>query len=346
MRRVEALVVGCFVLLASGTTSWACSCVRRPSCGPGRYSDADFVGEIISREILPSDGKISTLLSNVFEARVFKVRVIEGFRGGPNKGAVVSVKAGLGGGDCGYEFKIGAEYLIDAARQGSVFLTGICFLTSPVAQSGAEIRALRIIAANQRLPDLTGLVIYEPETDGSEGGTPMVGVTVEIVRATGGVPLRTVTDTVGSFTFASLPQDRYRLALSLPSNLSVTHTSTGGEIADQVPVFIEHKNPETVACRISLFVGPGGSIGGIVKSADGRAVDGWVNADTVTPEGKPWNTVLSVQPMPGGVFRLAPLKAGRYHIQFTSRAGFVQGYPQIVDLRDGERKTGLVLLAR
>ena len=88
---------------------------------------------------------------------LFQVCVIESFRGSQKAGEIVSVQTGSGGGDCGYEFRIGAKYLIDASRQNDVFFTTICTLTAPVEQSEVELRALRNIAAGQRVPDLTGV---------------------------------------------------------------------------------------------------------------------------------------------------------------------------------------------
>ena len=39
-----------FLVLGHETMSWACSCVRPSPCGVHRYGDADFLGEVLSRE--------------------------------------------------------------------------------------------------------------------------------------------------------------------------------------------------------------------------------------------------------------------------------------------------------
>src|ERR1700732_4789337 len=106
--------------LGHGTMSWACSCTRQTTCGIHRYLDADFVGEVLSRRAIPANDKLS------FDRVLFQVRVIESFRGPQRVGEVVSIRTGFGGGDCGYSFKIGVKYLIDASRNGEGFITGIC----------------------------------------------------------------------------------------------------------------------------------------------------------------------------------------------------------------------------
>jgi hypothetical protein len=87
-------------------------------------------------------------------------------------------------------------------------------------------------------------------------------------------------------------------------------------------------------------------ISGVIKFPDGKQADGWVNADTVTTDGSPWNTVETAIPDSNGAFRLGQLNPGKYQIQFTRRQAFVQGEPQVLDLKEGERKTGVVLTAR
>ena len=153
-------------------------------------------------------------------------------------------------------------------------------------------------------------------------------------------------DALGSFTFPNVPEGRYQIILGLPANLSAAHTDMGRLAEDQVPwISIENKNGEPAACHILIIVEPSGSISGVVQSAGGGPIDGWVNADTVTLDDRPWNTIKNAIPAPDGAFRLTHLKPGRYSVQFTSRAGFIQGTRQIIDLRDGECRTGVILLS-
>jgi hypothetical protein len=318
--------------------SWACSCARKTPCGESRYLDADFVGEVLSRSVMPSDDKLT------YDRVLFQVRVIETFRGTEKVGDVVGIRTGFGGGDCGYTFKFGAKYLIDASSNGNGFVTGICSLTAPVEDSEVELRSLRRLAVGRHLPDLVGVLMRSTETDDGENVTPLSGVTVQAKRVAGGSAQTTATDAAGSFTFEKLPRGTYELILGLPTNLSAAYTESAILDEDQVPsVSIESRDADSAACHTRIVVKEAGGISGVVQSSESAKIDGWVNADTVTADDKPWNTVRSVIPRPGGKFFLPNLKPGRYSVRFVSRAGFVRGKPQIIELRDGERRTGILL---
>lgn len=318
-RAVQILLGSVSLLLMHTTLSWSCSCIQRTACGPRHYLDSDFVGQILSRRAWPILDRISP------DGILFQVRVIETFRGNQKVGDVVKVRTGLGGGDCGYQFKIGSKYLIDASRQNNIFSTSICSLTAPVEQSELELRSLRNIAAGQRAPDLTGLLMQDAGTNPDERNSPLAGVRVELESTGAGVSSGTVTDAAGSFTFPTVREGRYHIILGLPANLSAAYTDNERLAEDQAPsISIEAKNGEPAACHIFIVVEPSGSISGTVQSASGGPIEGWVNADTVTPDDRPWNTVQNAVPAPDGTFRLTHLKPGRYSVQFTSRSGFIK----------------------
>src|SRR5215467_3953478 len=151
-----------FLVLGHSPISWACSCTHQATCGVHRYADSDFVAEVLSRSVLPSDGALA------YERVLFQVKIIESFRGPQKVGDVVGIRTGFGHGDCGYTFKEGAEYLIDASKHGDVLYTGICSLTTPIEDSEVELRSLRRLAVGRRLPDLVGVLMRGTET--SDGG--------------------------------------------------------------------------------------------------------------------------------------------------------------------------------
>jgi hypothetical protein len=335
------ILVGLTLLvLGHGTMSWACSCIRQTNCGVRRYHDGDFVGEVLSSHVMPSGDSLT------FDRVLFQVRVIESFRGTEKVGEVVGVRTGFGGGDCGYRFKIGVRYLIDASGNGDGFSTGICSLTAPVQDSEVELRSLRRLAVGRRLPDLVGVLMRGTETDEDENITPLSSVSVRAKPVAGGSSqaTATATDSAGSFAFEKLPAGKYELILGLPANLSAAYTDTAILDEDQVPsVSIGSRDTDGAACHTLVVVKEAGGIGGVVQSSGSAKIDGWVNADTVTADDKPWNTVRNVIPRPDGKFFLPNLKPGRYSITFISRAGFVRGKSQTIELKDGERRTGIVL---
>jgi len=291
---------------------------------------------------MPSDDKLGP-----YSRVLFEVRVMESFRGTQKAGEIVGVRTGFGGGDCGYRFRVGAKYLIDASKSDNMFLTGICSLTAPLEDSEVELRTLRRIGAGERPPDLVGVLMRGTETDDGERVTPLPGVPVEAKLIAGGSAQRTVTDVLGSFTFERLPEGKHELILNLPTSLSAAYTDSGILSEDQAPsISIESRDGAGAACHVRIVVEPSASISGVVQSSGSAPINGWVNADTVTSDDKPWNTVRTTIPESDGKFSLGHLKPGRYSVQFTSRAGFVRGKAQIIELRDGERRTEVILLSQ
>ena len=142
-----------------------------------------------------------------------------------------------------------------------------------------------------------------------------------------------------------MPKGTYELILGLPTNLSAAYTDSAILDEDQaLSVSIENRNADSAACHTRIVVKEAGGISGVVQSNGSTKIDGWVNADTVTADEKPWTTVRSVIPRPDGRFFLPNLKPGRCSVLFISRAGFVRGKAQVIDLKDGERRTGVLLL--
>jgi hypothetical protein len=174
---------------------------------------------------------------------------------------------------------------------------------------------------------------------------PLAGTAVSLRPEGGGTSSTVVADSVGFFEFDGVSQGRYRIFLKLPNTLSVAYSNLGKVDNAVLPPVVVETSSETV-CRAEIIVGPSASISGVVRFPDGQEADGWVNADTVTPDGRPWNTVLTSDPDSSGSFQLAHLNPGRYQVQFTRRQGFIKGEPQIIELKEGERKTGIVLVAK
>jgi hypothetical protein len=275
-------------------------------------------------------------------------RVIESLRGPQKDGDIIHLRTGLGGGDCGYPFKLGSKFLVDATERNGTLYTGICSLTAPIEQSGVEIESLRMIKAGLRVPDVTGVLYKVSITSDGQNKEPLQGIDISLAARAGEVSLRASTDSLGRFSFPQLPSGAYRVSLGLPPNLSPAFTSFGRTTEqDEVPsLSIQSGMVGGAACHVEIIVDSAASVSGVVKASGSAPLDGWVNADAVRPDGTPWNTVLSAVPSPNGAFRLAHLPPGRYRIQFTSRAGFVAGLPQVIDLRDGEQRSGLILIAK
>ena len=118
-----------------------------PACEPAwLQADAVFVGRVYWTELLPTKDHGGSTLH-----RIATVKTLEPFIG--NISGWVSVETGSGGGDCGYDFGLGEEYLFYARRQKDGSLTtSICTRTQKISDASADLTYLRTIksAASRR----------------------------------------------------------------------------------------------------------------------------------------------------------------------------------------------------
>jgi hypothetical protein len=228
------------------------------------------------------------------------LRVVENFRGSQKAGNIVDVRTGMGGGDCGYHFEVGKQYLVDAWDRGHTFNTGICSRTASLDQAQTDVRILRKIAAHKRPPELAGEL---SKISGPEGDTidPFPGVAVSLQPEGGGASSSVIVDIGGFFEFDGVPEGRYRIFLNLPNTLSVVY-SNFGKVDNGIlpPIVIDTSN--NVVCRAEIIVGPSANISGVVRFPGGNNAEGWVKADSVTADGRPWNTMLTSETAPNGSF--------------------------------------------
>ncbi len=252
MRNVIKAVLGLTLLVLAHGTSWACKCASGPSCGLRQYNAADFVGRILSRQEVQPEGDLG------IDRVLFKVRVIESLRSTLKVGEVVSVRTGLGGGDCGYIFKIGARYLIDASNGKGGLFTSRCSITAPVQEAEVELRNLRRLAAGKRVPDLTGVLLRNTEVNYVYTVAPLPNIPVEAKLGKGRSSWKTVTEAHGSFTFEKLPAGKYTLVLGLPNDLSISYMEGQVLGADKVPqIMIERAGADSAACHLRIHVEAG-----------------------------------------------------------------------------------------
>jgi hypothetical protein len=132
------------LLLANGTCSMgralACSCGQSPPPkGALASSSSVFVGKTIAirdsvEKSLFGQGYGYRLLATVRVGRTWK---------GVSADTVLLVLTGHGGGDCGYPFERGQEYLIyaDGPRAG-FFRTNICTRTTMLQNASTDLKEL------------------------------------------------------------------------------------------------------------------------------------------------------------------------------------------------------------
>jgi len=116
----------------------ACSCVGpRPVSVSLGQADAVFSGRVVRvRTVMVDDA-----VGGRRHMRRATLRVDRAWKGVDSRTVVVIT--GMGGGDCGYDFRRRQSYLVFAHRAGSGALhTGICGRTSALARASAVVNEL------------------------------------------------------------------------------------------------------------------------------------------------------------------------------------------------------------
>lgn len=129
------------LLTANPQPVYACSCII-----PGtpaeemEKSDAVFSGEVIKIDDSSSYGYDVTL------------QVLETWKG--TEGSLIKVHTGIGGGDCGFGFKEGEEYLVYASLTDGELQVYSCSLTGILDESDTDgLGAGTAVAESERAPE-------------------------------------------------------------------------------------------------------------------------------------------------------------------------------------------------
>lgn len=127
---------------------------------------------------------------------------------------------GLGGGDCGVEFKEGEEWLVYASQdqKSGRWGAGICGHSSLLKDSANEVAVMRALKEGRRpAPHISGRLVGETRRGRARSTTsaPLTGVKVTLLNEDG-KRLETKTDKKGNFRFENLEKMRYTLDVPLP----------------------------------------------------------------------------------------------------------------------------------
>jgi hypothetical protein len=155
--RFHLLVSTTFVLTLISTPVFGCTCVRLP---PGNISTQELVQNAANSSDAVFEGRVERveLKWALMEAKVgdaipasvdeapLELQVsfdaVRSYKGAPRKSILVTT--GIGGGDCGFDFEAGKQYLVYAfADKSGQLSTGICSRTALLDESKADLSYLR-----------------------------------------------------------------------------------------------------------------------------------------------------------------------------------------------------------
>jgi hypothetical protein len=238
-------IVAALLMLAVPT--WACSCVGKGTpCSAAGISDAVFTGTVLDIAEPPAPQPPSTTASPQgrrtagepplsFPQRTVRIRVDAILSGIGGNQKEIEVLTGKGGGDCGFAFRAGVDYIVYANKNAEgKLVTGICTRTRALADAADDLAYLRSKAG----APLDGTIRVRT---GVAGNPLKPGET--IIAETGGTRYAAATNAAGDAVFEIAPPGKYSI-----------HSQTDGDFADDPIVELHAKGCVDVIFRRSLRI--------------------------------------------------------------------------------------------
>ncbi len=207
-------------LLGAPPDAAACSCMTPgPPCEAFWQADAVFVGRVLAtaeegfKPWKPGDPSPIGLGVRVTLA------ISERFLGDVGEQPSIEITTGRGGGDCGYRFEVGRDYVVYAHRtDGRARLsTGICTRTRPVDQATEDLAYGRQLGTASRSgAQVSGTMkhIERGPTGQFQVDEPMADVAIRLTREGWSGEARTTRE--GAFLFTGLAPGEYQVAAEDP----------------------------------------------------------------------------------------------------------------------------------
>ena len=204
------------IFVLSAPNAYTCSCAfgGGAPCQEFWRVDAVFAGTVVS------SGRI-TIPDKPYnrDMRLLHMTVDQPIRG--MQTAAVDLMTGWGGGDCGYEFKVGQRYLVYAYRdeKDNRLSTSICTRTRPLGEADddfAFFKGLATAAPRGLIFGKVGKRNHEwKEGDSWYKPVPDAELTIEGEAA----QYQAQSDAKGDFRVDNLPPGKYLIKLKLPPGL-------------------------------------------------------------------------------------------------------------------------------
>lgn len=220
--------LGLVVLSAAYQTANACTCAGGglPCEGYGR-SAAVFVGTVVSGRAKDQPKDLKTArLEDSWGSRYYKFSVEQRYLG--VSGTEVEILTGSGGGDCGYQFKIGQRYLVYAHRYQTELTTSICSRTKPFAEANEDLAFLGMLSSAAPGATIYGRVVQREKNNEVGVSDPDVLITLE-----GEENKEVRPDAEGNFRVSGLRPGKYKLKLHLPETLTTYLAENEVTVADR-----------------------------------------------------------------------------------------------------------------
>jgi hypothetical protein len=302
---IFALVI--ILLACFSDSARACSCTSSyagtPPCQAYWGAGAVFTGlvtNISTIPINPGDG------SSGYQQRLVRFNLEESFLG--VKGQTVEVITGMGGGDCGYDFKEGERYFVYAHRdpKDNTLHVGICGRTRSLAEATVDLEYARRIAGGNRDALLYGIVLRYTRDSYRDYGQHKAMEGITVIAESYSKRFTLVTDGEGRFQLDGIPAGTYRVRAELPDNLN--------KAADQQVLIQPGRCAGAEFTTTSL-----GSVKGKLFDSSGEPASQiyikLIPAKTTEGEKEPWRgRELSAYTDKEGIYSFTQIPPGQYVI--------------------------------
>ena len=164
-----------------------------------------------------------------FHNRVFRFTVNKAFHGA--EAMEVEVLTGSGGGDCGYGFQLGGQYVVYAYRDNSNRLvTSICSRTRPASDADADLAYFRNLPKVESGGTIFGEIKLQRRNDThGRDVTPLKGVKLSLEGR--GKDYQATTDEKGNYKVSGVQPGTYRVIVKLPEGTSVHRAEQEVEVS-------------------------------------------------------------------------------------------------------------------
>lgn len=216
-RLLTIAVAALLALVALPSRADACSCVAgAPLCQTFWSTPLVFSGTVTEIEPVPSENP--RLMST---RRIVRFRVGRTWRG--DASGTIEIGTGMGGGDCGYNFVKGEQYLVFASGSPGRYSTGICSRTRPLDTAAEDLNYLETALKPSVAGRIFGTAEYQRRS-GDLAVRPVVGYTVTL--SAGDKQWTTTTGPDGRYEFLNIPAGTYSVALAVPDTEDVFGPAT------------------------------------------------------------------------------------------------------------------------
>jgi protocatechuate 3,4-dioxygenase beta subunit len=292
MNKVKVLVSLVFLLMVLSSDANACSCASggKP-CHDYWKATAVFTGTVIYKS-----STTYKLGEYDVAARLIRFNIDRAFRG--VKGKEVEVRTGLGDSDCGYNFRLGGQYLVYAYDAGDNLATGICSRTRPISEASDDLAYFQGLATAEPGATISGEVKRLDQAARWEERLQPVS-DARIVIEGPSMRVEAITDKKGNYRVSGLAPNTYKVRVELPEGLSIHNPEQEARVFDRG------------CAQISFWVETDTRVRGKVFDAQGQpAAD--VLMELVPVEGQDNGYPTTVTTDKEGGYEMKLVRPGRY----------------------------------